>query len=185
MPAKKPTTMPIYVQLSESEFNQYILPHLSMPKREPKCKLGYHRLFNLILWVLNTGMQWKCLPVPKGNEGKAQIHYITVYKAFAKWSEQPRALARLRFRRQARRTYLYGLGVYRFPCRTGARGRERLRILRAVEGKHQPICQAVNIVARNWPWSKKMDWYCQTGELRRRCSGRLAFRCALCRAGRL
>jgi hypothetical protein len=33
------------------------LPHLSMPKRGPKCKLGYHRVFNLILWVLYTGMQ--------------------------------------------------------------------------------------------------------------------------------
>jgi len=35
-----------------------------MPKRGPKCKLGYYRVFNLILWVLYTGMQWKCLPVP-------------------------------------------------------------------------------------------------------------------------
>ena len=42
----------------------FILPHLSMPKRSPKCKLGYYRVFNLILWVLYTGMQWKCLPVP-------------------------------------------------------------------------------------------------------------------------
>jgi hypothetical protein len=25
-----------------------------MPKRGPKCKIGYHRLFNLILWVLYT-----------------------------------------------------------------------------------------------------------------------------------
>jgi hypothetical protein len=24
------------------------LPHLSMPKRGPKCKLGYYRVFNLI-----------------------------------------------------------------------------------------------------------------------------------------
>src|SRR5664279_5467545 len=23
-----------------------------MPRRGPKCKLGYHRVFNLILWVL-------------------------------------------------------------------------------------------------------------------------------------
>ena len=25
-----------------------------------KSALGYHRVFNLILWVLYTGMQWKC-----------------------------------------------------------------------------------------------------------------------------
>ncbi len=55
---------PIPVQLSEPEFTAFILPYLSMPKRGPKCKLGYYRVFNLILWVLYTGMQWKCLPVP-------------------------------------------------------------------------------------------------------------------------
>jgi DDE family transposase len=49
MPAKKPVTTPIPVQLSATEFNQFILPHLSMPLRGPKCKLGYHRVFNLIL----------------------------------------------------------------------------------------------------------------------------------------
>src|SRR5713101_332868 len=42
-------------ELSETEFATFILPHLSMPKRGPKCKLGYHRVFNLILWVLYTG----------------------------------------------------------------------------------------------------------------------------------
>lgn len=89
MPAmpEKPTTTPIPVQLSESEFAQFILPHLSMPKRGPRCKLGYHRVFNLILWVLYTGMQWKCLPVPTDTHGNAAIHYTTVYKVFARWSD--------------------------------------------------------------------------------------------------
>src|SRR5256885_17108713 len=76
----KPTTTPIPVQLSASAFTQFILPHLSMPKRGPKCKLGYHRVFNLILWVLYTGMQWKCLPIPQDSNGKPAIHYTTVYK---------------------------------------------------------------------------------------------------------
>jgi transposase len=83
----KPATTPIPVQLSEREFTAFILPHLSMPKRGPKCKLGYHRLFNLILWVLYTGMQWKCLPIPKDAQGKPVIHYTTVYRAFAKWAD--------------------------------------------------------------------------------------------------
>jgi transposase len=84
---EKPATTPIPVQLSESEFTQFILPHLTMPKRGPRCKLGYHRVFNLILWVLYTGMQWKCLPVPKDTHGNAAIHYTTVYKVFARWSD--------------------------------------------------------------------------------------------------
>jgi transposase len=124
--APKPATTPIPVQLSEPEFETFILPHLSMPKRGPKCKLGYHRVFNLILaaptkfeaesrdkdanplgvhgtwepslstshfsgaailWVLYTGMQWKCLPVPIDTQGKPAIHYTTVYKDFAKWAQ--------------------------------------------------------------------------------------------------
>ena len=85
--AKKPATTPIPVQLSDTEFHQFIFPHLSMPKRGPKCKLGSHRLFNLILWVLYTGMPWKCLPVPKDAHGKPTIHYTTVYKVFARWAD--------------------------------------------------------------------------------------------------
>ena len=85
--AAKPATTPIPVQLSETEFSAFILPHLSMPKRGPKCKLGYYRVFNLILWVLYTGMQWKCLPVPQDAQGKPAIHYTTVDKVFAKWAD--------------------------------------------------------------------------------------------------
>jgi transposase len=85
--AEKPATTPIPVQLSDSEFTAFILPHLSMPKRGPKCKLGYHRVFNLILWVLYTGMQWKCLPIPHDAHGKPAIHYTTIYKVFAKWAD--------------------------------------------------------------------------------------------------
>jgi hypothetical protein len=85
--APQPATTPIPVQLSEPEFTAFILPHLSMPKRGPKCKLGYYRVFNLILWVLYTGMQWKCLSVPKDSDGKPAIHYTTVYKVFAKWAD--------------------------------------------------------------------------------------------------
>jgi len=85
--AKNAVFTPIPVQLAETEFNEFILPHLSMPKRGPKCKLGYYRVFNLILWVLYTGMQWKCLPVPTDRDGKAEIHYTTVYKVVAKWAD--------------------------------------------------------------------------------------------------
>jgi transposase len=85
--APKPVTTPIPVQLSEPEFTAFILPHLSMPKRGPKCKLGYYRVFNFILWVLYTGMQWKCLPIPHDTQGKPAIHYTTIYKVFAKWAD--------------------------------------------------------------------------------------------------
>src|SRR2546427_1841832 len=85
--AAKPATTPIPVQLSEHEFTAFIFPHLSMPKRGPKCKLGYYRVFNLIVWVLYTGMQWKSVPVPHDPEGKPAIHYTTVYKVFARLAD--------------------------------------------------------------------------------------------------
>src|SRR5712691_54776 len=85
--APKPATTPIPVQLSAPEFEAFLLPHLSMPKRGPKCKLGYYRVFNLILWMRYTGMQWKCLPVPTDAQGKPAIHSTTVYKVFAKWAD--------------------------------------------------------------------------------------------------
>jgi len=84
---QKPAPTPIPVQLSAPEFEAFILPHLSMPKRGPKCKLGYYQVFNFILWILYTGMQWKCLPIPNDTDGKPAIHYTTIYKVFAKWAD--------------------------------------------------------------------------------------------------
>src|SRR5215470_17130423 len=85
--APQPVTTSIPVQLSEPEFTAFLLPHLAMPKRGPKCKLGYYRVFNFILWVLYTGMQWKCLPIPQDAQGKPAIHDTTVYKVFATWAD--------------------------------------------------------------------------------------------------
>jgi transposase len=75
------------VQFSAQEFAEFILPHLSVPKRGPQCKIGYHKPFNYILKVLYTGMQWKELPLERGPEGKAELHYTGVFKLFARWAE--------------------------------------------------------------------------------------------------
>jgi len=85
--AQQPATTPIPVQLSATEFTACILPHLSMPKRGPQGKLGYQCVFHLIVWVLYTGMQWKCLPVPKDLNGHPAIHDTTVSKVFARWAD--------------------------------------------------------------------------------------------------
>ena len=83
---EKPATTPIPVQLSASEFTQGIFPHLTMPTRGPRCTLGYHRVFHLILGVLSTGRPWQCWPVPNDSQGHAAIQYTTVYRVFARWS---------------------------------------------------------------------------------------------------
>jgi transposase len=85
--AKNPAITPIPVQWSAPEFTACIFPHLARPQRGPTYTLGYHRLFNLILWVLYTGMQWKGLPMPKDATGKPDMHDTNVYRAFAQWSD--------------------------------------------------------------------------------------------------
>ncbi len=84
---EKPEYKVIPVQLSKQEFEKFILPHLSLPKRGPKCKIGYHKPFNYILKVLYTGMQWKELPIEKGPDGKSEIHNTGIYKLFADWAD--------------------------------------------------------------------------------------------------
>ena len=84
---EKPAYNVIPVQLSEPEFKQFILPHLSLPKRGPQCKIGYYKPFNYILKVLYTGMQWKVLPLAPGPDGKAELHYTGIFKLFANWAD--------------------------------------------------------------------------------------------------
>jgi transposase len=85
--APKTVTTPIPVQLSAPEFETFLLPHLSMPKRGPKCTLGYYRVFNLLLWVLYTGRPWQGLPVSTDANGTPAIHYTTVDTVFATWAD--------------------------------------------------------------------------------------------------
>lgn len=85
--SEKPRYNVIPVQLSEAEFTEFILPHLSLPQRGPECKIGYHRAFNLILKVLYGGIQWKEMPIEKDAQGKAVIHYTVIYKLYARWAD--------------------------------------------------------------------------------------------------
>jgi transposase len=75
------------VQLSEPEFEAFLFPHLSMPKRGPKCNLGSYRVFHFILWVLYTGMQWKRLPIPQDAQGQPASPDTTISKVFATWAD--------------------------------------------------------------------------------------------------
>jgi transposase len=85
--AKPPAITPLPVQLSQRECNACIFPPLSRPKRGPRCKLGDHRLLNLILWVLYTGMPWKCWPLPPDTPGKPELHDTNISRAFATWAD--------------------------------------------------------------------------------------------------
>ena len=72
----------IPTKVSRKDFNRYIDPHLKRPKTGPKPKLSLYKIFNYILYVLHTGIQWDQLKT-KRNE----LHYPNVYKCHNRWSK--------------------------------------------------------------------------------------------------
>jgi len=70
------------IKVSRKEFNQYIKPHLRKPIKGPRPKLSCYQVFNYILYVLHTGVQWRELK-PKRNE----IHWSNIYKWHNRWSK--------------------------------------------------------------------------------------------------
>jgi hypothetical protein len=64
----------IPVQLSEKEFNQFVLPYLEKGSRGPEKKISYFKIFNYILKLMHTGCQWYNLPIALNSDGKPEIH---------------------------------------------------------------------------------------------------------------
>ena len=83
----KPLNPKIPVRVNKKEFKEFFLRHLSMPKRGPRCKIGYFKVMNYILKVLHTGTQWKELVIEKDENGEPEIHYTGIYKQYGKWSD--------------------------------------------------------------------------------------------------
>ena len=165
---QKPATTPIPVQLSAPEFEAFILPHLSMPKRGPKCKLGYYRVFNLILWVLYTGMQWKSLPIPQDAHGKPAIHYTTIYKVFAKWADDGSlwqafvaSVRHLAAEKQLDLSVLHGDGT-NTVAKKGAMGLATLatNIRRATRSLPSSTIMATSSRLSLWLLSMRPTWSC-------------------------
>src|SRR6516165_7814696 len=82
-----PAPTPIPGQLSAPECTACLVPHLAMPTRGPQCTLGSYRVLNLIVRVLSTGMQGKCLPGPTDAIGTPAMHDTTVYNVLARWAD--------------------------------------------------------------------------------------------------
>jgi hypothetical protein len=83
--AKPKRWQEIPTELSLEQFQEFVLPHLSVGSRGPAPKLSLHTLFNYILKLLYLGCQWKELPIEKDDRGRQEIHYTGVYRAFRKW----------------------------------------------------------------------------------------------------
>jgi transposase len=69
-------------QVSRKDFNKYINPHLRKPVKGPKPKLSFYKIFNYILYVLHTGIQWNQLRTRRN-----EIHWTNVYKWHNRWSK--------------------------------------------------------------------------------------------------
>lgn len=67
-------------KVTRKEFNQFIKPHLSVGKRGQRPAISYFKIFNHILYVLHTGIQWENLPV-------REVHWTNVYKHHNRWSK--------------------------------------------------------------------------------------------------
>jgi len=71
--------------LDESQFNEFILPHLTKGSRGPETKVPYYRLFNYILKLMHTGCQWKEITIFKDVHGIPEIHYTNIFRVFKRW----------------------------------------------------------------------------------------------------
>ena len=69
-------------QVSRKDFNKYINPHLSKPKKGPKPKISYYKIFNYILYVLHTGIQWRQLRTRRN-----ELHWTNIYRRHNQWSK--------------------------------------------------------------------------------------------------
>jgi transposase len=78
----KPKYNEIPKQVSRKDFNKYISPHLSKPKKGPKPKITFYKIFNYILYVLHTGIQWRQLKTRRN-----EIHWSNVYIRHNRWSK--------------------------------------------------------------------------------------------------
>ena len=69
-------------KVGQKDFNKYILPHLTKGKRGPDTKISKYKIFNYILHVLHTGIQWDELTIYKN-----EIHWSNIYRWHNRWSK--------------------------------------------------------------------------------------------------
>jgi transposase len=72
----------IPTKVSRQDFNRYIAPYLQQPKKGPQPKLSLYKIFNYILYVLHTGIQWHQLKTTRN-----ELHFTNVYKWHNRWSK--------------------------------------------------------------------------------------------------
>ena len=74
----------IPTQLGLAQFEQFVLPHLSVGSRGPAPKLSLFKIFNYILRHLYMGCQWKELPIERDGDDRPEIHHTRIYRRACK-----------------------------------------------------------------------------------------------------
>jgi transposase len=80
--SKKYQSIP--VSLTESQFNEFVLPHLTKGSRGPNTKITFHRIFNYVLKLMHTGCQWQELAIERDSSGKPEIHYFRIFQRWVR-----------------------------------------------------------------------------------------------------
>jgi transposase len=83
---KNPINNSIPVKLTEIQFNEFILEHLSSGSRGPECNIPLYKVFNYIMIVIYTGMQWQQLPIELNEHGIPEIHYTRIFRIYKRWA---------------------------------------------------------------------------------------------------
>jgi transposase len=75
----------IPVSLTVEQFDEFVLPHLTIGKRGPAPKMSSFKSFGYVMKLLYMGCQWKELPIEKDETGHPEIHYTRIYETFRRW----------------------------------------------------------------------------------------------------
>ncbi|WP_311734872.1 MULTISPECIES: transposase [unclassified Paraburkholderia] len=83
--AERQARQRIPLELSEAQFNEFVLPHLPRGRRGPLPRLPLYRIFNYILKALYLGCQWHTLPIDRNQQARREIHPTSIYRIFRRW----------------------------------------------------------------------------------------------------
>ena len=138
--SRSPQWQRIPTHLSLEQFQQFVLPHLTVGSRGPAAKLALHSVFNYILQALYLGCQWKKLPIEKDQKGRPEIHYTRIYSAFRRWQADGcfdaifiGSVLTLHENDQLDTSVIHGDGT----INSGEEGRRQYRVQRPQEGQRR------------------------------------------------
>jgi hypothetical protein len=70
----------IPVSLTVKQFEEFVLPHLTIGKRGPAPKMSLFQSFSYVMKLLYMGCQWKELPIGPGTKDRAvKRHFKGVF----------------------------------------------------------------------------------------------------------